>query len=102
MNSQNANLSMVKKYTGESQWIGSKRLVQNIEWFFLCLSKMGIFFTKMSSKKIKNSSSFNTWCLIYIMVNSNFHLNDYSFQIIIETFDEFAKKLIIFFIINKS
>jgi hypothetical protein len=62
---------------------------------------MGLFLPKFLVKKIRNSSSLNTWCLIYIMVNPNFHLNDYAFQIIIETFDEFANFLISFFIIKK-
>jgi hypothetical protein len=50
---KNANLSLVKKYMAQSQWTSSKWL----GGFFLCLSKMGLFWQKNIVQKNRNSSS---------------------------------------------
>jgi hypothetical protein len=45
----------------QSQWIGSKWLVQNDYEVFLTLVQNGSFFTKISNKKNRNSSSANSY-----------------------------------------
>ncbi len=50
---QNTNLGLVKKYTAQSQWIGSKQLVQN-EWeVFLMFVQNGYFLPIFLVKKLK-------------------------------------------------